>query len=84
MRRSRSPGKESFKVKRWLKRHGARLVVILGLLAIANAVWGLTKAIPQDREGAVIIHLFAIIVWAAVIFVSSGLANRIFTWWDKD
>lgn len=71
-------------MKRWLKKHSKKLVIILGLLFIANSIWGLTMAIPQDKDWAIVIHMVALMVWVITIFIVSGLAHRVFIWWNSD
>ena len=68
-------------MKRWLKRHGRRVIVGLGVLAIANASWGIINA---DAAWKFILHSGCIALWVPLIAVHSGVLLRFYTWWEKD
>lgn len=70
-------------MKRWIKRHSKKLVIIFGSAFIVNAVYGAVN-ISLGNEWQLPIYFLAIILWATWIFIVTGVTNKIFAWWDRD
>lgn len=71
-------------MKKWLKKHSRKLMIALSLLFIGNSTWGLIVNIPKENYLFIIIHIIALAIWAVMLFVVSGIAGRIYKWWEKD
>lgn len=70
-------------MKRWIKRHSKKLIIIFGSAVIVNSIYGIVNISP-GKEWQLLVYSLAIMLWLVWIFVVTGVHNRIFAWWDRD
>ena len=68
-------------MKKWIKTHSKILISILGIVFIANAIYGLTIC---TESWQFVMHIFSIVVWPIILLWITGVFDKIFEWWDKD
>jgi len=68
-------------MKQWLKRHGKWIVVAIGVVFIANAVWSI---VATEEKWLDILNTMLIAAWTFIILLASGALSQIYTWWERD
>lgn len=68
-------------MKKWLKRNGKWIIVGLGILFIANGIYGIIIA---DAAWQVMLYVIAITIWVPLLLMESGVFEKLFRWWEKD
>ena len=76
-------GKET-KVKKWLKKHWRLTIVIVYLLALANGINGIIAAMKSGNDIFLVVHVLGSTLFLTIILWLSGIAKKIYIWWQKD
>lgn len=71
-------------LKKWLKRYGRWVVVCIGVLLFANAIFGITQSLEEGRELYLVIHIFGACLWPFIILMIFGILDKIYKWWVRD
>ena len=71
-------------MKRWLKKHWRPVVIGMLLLATANAIFGIIQAVKLGNDLYLVIHTCGLFIFSCYLLVVSGVAYRIYQWWEGD
>jgi len=71
-------------MKRWLKKHWRPVSIGIILLVTANAIFGIIQAVKLGNDLYLVIHTLGLIIFSFYLLVVSGVAYRIYQWWEKD
>lgn len=68
-------------MKKWLKKHGRKVVIVVAVLFIAESIYFMTKA---RTPVITLAGTFAISVWTIILCLAAGWFKRIAEWWERD
>ena len=71
-------------MKRWLRKHCKPVLIGVILLATANAIYGIIQAVKLGNDLYLVIHTFGLVIFYFYLLVVSGVAYRIYQWWERD